>query len=192
MRPLARSDRVPRPRESSASYPSSPDLIRALFVRIEGEEAPRLAVGKVKLASLLGVVAIAPPVFAEPPFINTVFPPPGFVGPREDPSFPHAQPGIPEHATQCQESGTVKLVLTISAEGRVSDMTVAQSSGFADLDAAVTTQARKWRYLPATKDGAPTEVRITEAISLTAEKHGPNFAADCSRAGAEAAAAALL
>jgi TonB family protein len=144
-----------------------------------------------KVAALL-VIAVSSPALAEAPFINMVFPPPGFVGPREDPSFPHDPPAYPEHATQCQESGTAMLILTVATDGRVSGTALSQSTGFADLDAAVLIQARKWRYLPATKDGVAAAVRVSVSISLTPEKHGPDFAADCTRAGTAAAAEALL
>ena len=147
---------------------------------------------KLKLVTALVVALVSAPSLAEPPFINMVFPPPGFVGPREDPASPHDQPPYPEHATRCQESGTAKVVLTIAADGRVSDATVVQSTGFADLDAAVYLQVRKWRFLPATRDDTPTAVRVSMTIPLTPEKHGPDFAADCTRAGTAAAADALL
>ena len=147
---------------------------------------------KLKLA-IVFVVAVAPcGAFAEPPFINMVFPPPGFVSPREDPAFSHDQPGYPVHATLCQESGTAKIALTIAADGRVSEAVIVQSTGFADLDAAVVIGVRKWRYLPATKDGVPTAVRVSITIPLAPEKHGPNFAADCTSGATAAAADALL
>ncbi len=141
---------------------------------------------------LFTAAAVAIPAYAEPPVINMVFPPPGFVAPRQDPAFSHDATPYPAHATQCQESGTAKVVLTITAEGRVSDVAIAQTTGFDDLDAAVAIQARKWRYLPATKDGTPTAVSVSITIPLAPEKHGPNFAADCTRAGTQAAAAELL
>jgi len=147
---------------------------------------------KQTFATMLALAAASVPARAEAPFINMVFPPAGFIAPREDPAFPHVLPPYPDHATQCQESGTAKVVLTIAADGRVSDATITQSTGFADLDAAVVVQAQKWRYLPATKDGTPTAVKVALMIPLTAEKHGPNFAADCTRAGTAAAAQALL
>jgi TonB family protein len=121
-----------------------------------------------------------------------VFPPPGFTAPQDDPAFPRDPPSYPVHATQCQESGTARVALTIAADGHVSDATITQTTGFADLDAAVVVQARKWRYLPAAKDGTPTAVRVSITIPLTPEKHGPNFAADCTQAGTEAAAQGLL
>ena len=145
-----------------------------------------------RLAALFAVAMVSCPALADAPLINMVFPPPGFVGPREDPAFPHDQPPFPEHATQCQESGTAKVVLTIGNDGRVADAIIVESAGFADLDAAAVVQVRKWRYLPATKDGTPTAVRVSVTIPLAADKHRPDFAADCTRGGTAAAAAALL
>jgi len=128
---------------------------------------------------------------AEPPFINMLFPPPGFVGPRDDPAFPHDLPSLPLHATQCQEGGTAKVTLTITAAGSVSDVAVVESTGVADLDAVTVVQLGKWRYLPATKDGTPIAVRISVKVPFIAEKHGPNFAADCTGRGTQAAADAV-
>lgn len=147
---------------------------------------------KLSAAILLVVTALPVRALAEPLFINMVFPPPGMVGPREDPGFPHDQPSYPEHATQCQESGTAKVALTIGVDGRVTEVAIVQSTGFADLDAAVLIQVRKWRYLPATKDGTPTAVRVAMTIPLAPEKRRPNFAADCTSGATAAAADALL
>jgi TonB family protein len=152
---------------------------------------PGLRYRILRRVSLLAGLLLPSTAGAEAPFINMLFPPPGFVGPREDPNSPHEQPPFPVHATQCQESGTAKVTLTIGADGRVSDVTVVESTGYADLDAATVIQVGAWRYLPATKDAAPTAVRVSVTIPFVVEKHGPDFAADCTAPGTQAAADAL-
>jgi TonB family protein len=150
---------------------------------------------RISLVFLYFLEILTVPTLADPPFINPVFPPPGYVGPQEDEDNPHAPVVVPQHAIVCQENGDVKVALTIGPDGRVPDAFIAQSTGFADLDAAALIQVRQWRYMPATKDGDPTTVRITVTLRLmSSEKPLPNFAnraADCTPAGDQAAADAL-
>jgi protein TonB len=148
---------------------------------------------RVRLPVVLAAVALAAyPAQANPPFINMLFPPPGMTGPHEDASAPHALPAYPAHARACQEGGTVKLELTIAADGSVSSARVTASSGFADLDAEAQLTARSWRYAAATKDGVPLAVRVATSLTFAPEKHGPDFQTDCTPAGTQAAAEALL
>ena len=129
---------------------------------------------------------------AEPPFINLAFPPSGIVAPREDPGSPHVLPMLPQHAQGCGEDGSVKLEYTIGIDGAVSDIRIVTSSGFTDIDAAAFAAVRSWHYLPATKDGSPLAVRVGETMALSAPAHAPDFKADCSPAGMQAAADAIL
>lgn len=68
----------------------------------------------------------------------------------------HTQPPYPMTARRIGEQGTVVLSITISTDGSVQNVSVAQSSGNADLDqAAVEWVKDHWRYKPATRDGQP-------------------------------------
>jgi protein TonB len=136
--------------------------------------------------------ALATAAQAEPPFVSLAFPPAGIVAPREDPSVPHVLPSLPAHAQACNEDGTVKLEYTIGSDGTVSDIRVAASSGYADIDAAAVAGAQTWRYVPATKDGTPLAVRTGVTMELPALAHPPDFKADCSASATQAAAAAIL
>ena len=49
--------------------------------------------------------------------------------------------------------GTVVLELQILPNGRVGDVRIHQSSGFAKLDESAAREARKWRMKPGTSDG---------------------------------------
>jgi TonB family protein len=130
--------------------------------------------------------------WANPPFINLLYPPPGIAAPREDAAAPHALPPYPAHAAVCKETGQVKLQLTIGANGNVSDVQIVTSSGFADLDASALTTARRWRYAPAKKDNTPMAVQIATSIEFPPEDKPPSFEADCTAAGMKAAVETIM
>lgn len=58
-----------------------------------------------------------------------------------------------------REQGTVVLSLTLSVDGGVSVISVAQSSGFDRLDDAALRAVRKWRWAPTVRNGQPVMVR---------------------------------
>jgi TonB family protein len=150
--------------------------------------------GNARTASGLLIFAIAALVLtrgaqAEPPLINVLYPPSGYVGPQEDPAKPHIPPEVSKRAQRCQESGTVRVTLTVAADGTVPKAVASVSTGYADLDALAVVQVRKWHFIPATKDGVPVAVRMVTTLNLVVDAGLPDFAADCSPAGAQAAAA---
>jgi TonB family protein len=72
---------------------------------------------------------------------------------------PHACPDYyPADALRAGEEGTTTLGFTIAPDGSVKDMSVVQSSGFENLDAAAMACAAQWRYRPAMQNGFPVEV----------------------------------
>lgn len=64
-----------------------------------------------------------------------------------------APPAYPMGARRKREQGTVVLRLVIGEDGRVVDVTVQRSSGFAALDQAAVGAVRKWRWSPTIRDG---------------------------------------
>ena len=62
-------------------------------------------------------------------------------------------PAYPESARRRRESGRVMLRVAVSAEGRATEVAVAESSGSAVLDAAAADAVRSWRFVPATRGG---------------------------------------
>src|SRR5579872_2487071 len=78
-----------------------------------GKDDMRSPLHAARILPLPLALLLAGPAVASPPFINMLFPPPGIVGPREDPSEPHALPVYPPHAAGCKETGQVKLEITI-------------------------------------------------------------------------------
>lgn len=65
-------------------------------------------------------------------------------------------PHYPAKAVRQHHEGTVLLQLTIGADGRPREIAVAQSSGFAELDAAAVASARQWRFRALRSDGGAT------------------------------------
>ena len=67
----------------------------------------------------------------------------------------HTTPPYPLLAVRLSEEGSVRLHLTISAQGAVTDAVVVRSSGYDDLDQAARDWIiAHWRYRPATRGGA--------------------------------------
>jgi len=54
--------------------------------------------------------------------------------------------------------GKTTLAFTVTGQGTVSDVSVAKSSGNADLDNAAAACVAQWRYKPATQDAKPVAV----------------------------------
>lgn len=64
-------------------------------------------------------------------------------------------PAYPELARRRGEQGRVVVKVDVSAEGSPLEVSVAQGSGFAVLDAAALGAVKQWRFVPATRGGTP-------------------------------------
>lgn len=68
----------------------------------------------------------------------------------------HTTPPYPDQERRAGVSGTVRLHIMITAQGTVSNATVVQSSGNAELDGnAVSWVIGHWKYKPALASGTP-------------------------------------
>ncbi|MGA7713245.1 MAG: energy transducer TonB [Rhizomicrobium sp.] len=68
----------------------------------------------------------------------------------------HTIPPYPPIAIRLGEAGTVRLHLTISPQGQVTEAVIVRSSGYDDLDrAAQSWVLAHWRYHPASHAGTP-------------------------------------
>lgn len=74
--------------------------------------------------------------------------------PHVDMMQPHAQL-YPVSAQAGGEQGTVLVQVYVRPDGKVGKYTVAQSSGFGDLDNAALESVLNWRFVPAMRDGDP-------------------------------------
>jgi protein TonB len=68
-------------------------------------------------------------------------------------------PRYPLDSRRDHEEGTVVLSVLLSIDGRVSDISVARSSGFVRLDRAALDAVRDWRWSPVVRDGNPVVAR---------------------------------
>lgn len=73
------------------------------------------------------------------------------------------KPVYPASSRRRNEQGLVKLNLTIDAFGAVSEVSIAVSSGFADLDAAAVKAVRSALFLPARRG----EEQVESTIGMT-------------------------
>jgi TonB family protein len=77
--------------------------------------------------------------------------------PHVDTSGVNLQPPYPPTALQNQERGAVILGAAVTAEGKVTRVSLIETSGFNDLDSSAISTVLGWRFVPATKEGSPAE-----------------------------------
>lgn len=77
--------------------------------------------------------------------------------PHVDTSGVNLQPPYPQTALQNLERGATVLGVAVSAEGRVTRVSLIETSRFNDLDASAISTVLGWKFVPAMKDGSPTE-----------------------------------
>lgn len=75
-----------------------------------------------------------------------------------EPAIPRSglsEPLYPASEIRAEHAGTVLLSVQVLENGRVGEVRLLQSSGFAKLDESAMREARKWRFVPGTRDGVP-------------------------------------
>ena len=81
---------------------------------------------------------------------------PSLVSVRPDPRYPLTQPIYPPTDQRMGNQGSVDIEIYVLPNGRVGDARVLRSSGFERMDQSALDEARRrWRMLPATRDGEP-------------------------------------
>jgi TonB family protein len=78
---------------------------------------------------------------------------PGIVLPRFTPANPPRWPGYPKEARKRGQQGTVKMLLLVNEEGRVSRARVVRSTGYPALDQVGLDATRDWKIAPGSVDG---------------------------------------
>lgn len=76
-------------------------------------------------------------------------------------------PKYPIESLRKKEQGVVLLHLTVGADGRVTDIAIARSSGFDRLDTAALRAVREWRWRPLMRGGQPVAVSGDMSIPFT-------------------------
>ncbi len=79
----------------------------------------------------------------------------GIIPPRPDSAFRNQPPAYPMEAARVGATGTVSLLVHVSAQGLPRDVEVASSSGTASLDRAARNAVRRWHFTPARNRGTP-------------------------------------
>lgn len=75
------------------------------------------------------------------------------------PTIPRAglsEPTYPSAAIRGNQTGTVLLSVYVLETGHVGEVRLARSSGHSILDQSALREAKRWRFVPGTRDGAPT------------------------------------
>ena len=81
---------------------------------------------------------------------------PELIAVRTDPRSPPSQPPYPAEMIRMDKEGVVGVEVLVSPNGRVADARIFKSSGFSAFDRSTLDEAkRRWRFLPATRDGVP-------------------------------------
>lgn len=79
----------------------------------------------------------------------------------------------PEAAREAHIGGVASLSFRITANGTISNVVVARSSGNVDLDDAAKSCARTWRFVPVQKDGKPVEAAWEADVEFKAAAAEP-------------------
>ena len=85
------------------------------------------------------------------------------------PSKGLSEPVYPASEVRAGHTGTALLLLEILPNGRVGEIRLEQSTGFAKLDQSAMREARKWRFVPGTRDGVP--VTLWKQVPIKFELH---------------------
>lgn len=121
---------------------------------------------------------VEPPVVLPPPATDsggdTSTPPsnPPPAAPDNTPSEPDREPRAlndpaleyPSSAYEAGVEGTAKVSFSVSADGKVEDVRVADSSGDSRLDQAAMDYARRLRFRPGIRNGKPADIRVTRNV----------------------------
>jgi protein TonB len=76
-------------------------------------------------------------------------------------------PTYPREALRRGVGGTVRVQATVSPDGSVERMDVAESSGNRYLDRAAMEAVRRWRFKPAMRNGQPVSATVVIPIDFT-------------------------
>jgi protein TonB len=102
------------------------------------------------------VITGPPPDVINPPPMDPPFMGPVMVGVRPDARYPLTKPPYPPELIREGKTGSADVEVYVLPTGRVGDARIVRSSGIESLDRSTLAEAkRKWRLLPATRDGVP-------------------------------------
>ena len=146
------------PSEEPPAVPPSPPEIKLEQPRLEQVQMPLVKIDKASQDTIT-VTHVEHPVRVTPQ-PATSYPPTGVVSLMGT----HSTPPYPPLSRRLGEQGKVGLRIFIAADGHISDVQVAKSSGLERLDEAARDWVRAhWLYRPATREGKAIAAE-TEAV----------------------------
>ncbi len=77
-----------------------------------------------------------------------------------------APPPYPRYEEERGVAGTVRLRVSVGADGRVLAVSVEESSGSEALDRAAAAAVARWVFHPATLDGVPRESVVLQPVTF--------------------------
>lgn len=102
------------------------------------------------------ITAVLRPIEEIGPGVGSAVPEPVIQGARIDPRRPLSQPPYPASEQRMGIEGAVDVEIYVLPDGKVGDARVIRSSGSERMDQATLDEAkRRWRLVPATRDGTP-------------------------------------
>lgn len=81
------------------------------------------------------------------------------------------KPRYPALSLELNESGTVRVRVQVSAEGRPLDVSLAQSSGYPRLDRAALEAVRQWRFVPARRGQEAIPFNFIVPVDFSIKSH---------------------
>lgn len=97
------------------------------------------------------------PVAAPPPPVQVAR-----VPPRQNPRqpMPITDEDYPPQSRRNGEEGVTIVRLSVQADGRIADVSLVTSSGFARLDETTVRLLKRWRVIPGTENGKPAPMTM--------------------------------
>ena len=92
-----------------------------------------------------------------------------FEGPRPASHMNNPKPEYPTIAIRRQWEGRVMLKVFVLANGTAGEVRVATSSGHEVLDEAAVDAVRRWRFVPAKREGQPVDSWVSFPINWNLE-----------------------
>ncbi|SMF51340.1 energy transducer TonB [Pseudogulbenkiania subflava] len=81
------------------------------------------------------------------------------------------KPRYPALSLELNETGTVRVRVQVSAEGRALDVSLAQSSGYPRLDRAALEAVRQWRFVPARRGQEAIPFNFIVPVDFSIKSH---------------------
>lgn len=82
-------------------------------------------------------------------------------------------PRYPKAAAEAKVSGVVTLLVSVAADGSVTDVEVERATPQGVFEAVAVEAARQWKFTPAMEDGKPVPARVRVPIEFDASEHMP-------------------